>query len=121
MIRKLFLTFSLILLILLIQSSSYAKSPLVYVLKVDGIIDPVTAEYITQGIANAAESGATCLVIEMDTPGGLDLSMRKICQAILNAPVPVVVYVYPTGARSASAGVFITMSAHIAAMAPGTN
>ncbi len=121
MIRKLFLCFSLILLFPFIQNYGYAKSPLVDVLRVDGIIDPVTAEYISQGITNAADAGATCLIIEMDTPGGLDLSMRKICQAILNAPIPVAVYVYPTGARAASAGVFITMSAQIAAMAPGTN
>src|SRR5579862_4673865 len=103
MTRKLLTCFNLILLFSFIQTIGYTKNPLVYVLRVDGIIDPVTAEYISQGIANAAEAGATCLVIEMDTPGGLDLSMRKICQAILNAPVPVVVYISPTGARSASA------------------
>jgi len=97
-----------------------ADSPHVTVLKVKGTVNPVLAEYIKNGIAQAEKSDARLCVIEIDTPGGLDKSMRDICQNILNAQVPVVVYVYPPGARAASAGVFITMSAHVAAMAPDT-
>jgi membrane-bound serine protease (ClpP class) len=98
-----------------------AVTGLVYTLRIDGVIDPITAEYVNRGIDTATKTGANALIIEMDTPGGLDLSMRKICQSILNSPVPVIVYVYPTGSRAASAGVFITLSSHLSAMAPGTN
>lgn len=86
-----------------------------------GVVGPVMAEFISANIDNAAETGAALLVIELDTPGGLDTSMRMIVKKIVNSPVPVVVYVAPGGARAASAGVFITMAAHVAAMAPGTN
>jgi membrane-bound serine protease (ClpP class) len=72
-------------------------------------------------IERAQVAGASALVIQLDTPGGLERSMRVICQRLLNAPLPVIVYVAPTGARAASAGVFITMAAHVAAMAPATN
>src|SRR5207245_5868950 len=70
---------------------------------------------------NLAFERAGALVIELDTPGGLERSMRAICQRLLNAEIPVIVYVAPTGARAASAGVFITMAAHVAAMSPATN
>jgi membrane-bound serine protease (ClpP class) len=93
----------------------------VVLLKVQGVIDPVVAGYVEQGIRDAAADGARLVVIQMDTPGGLDTAMRTIVQAIMNAGVPVAVYVSPSGARAASAGVFITMAAHVAAMAPGTN
>ncbi len=89
--------------------------------KVSGVIHPPTAEYTLKAIKQAEEDGAECLIIELDTPGGLDESMREITKAVLNAKVPVIVYVYPSGARCASAGVFILLSSHIAAMAPGTN
>ena len=96
-------------------------APTVYVLKLDGVINPVSAKFITESLGNAEEQGAECFIIEMDTPGGLMESMRQIIKRILSSTVPVVVYVYPSGARAASAGVFITYSAHIAAMTPGTN
>jgi membrane-bound serine protease (ClpP class) len=88
---------------------------------IDGAIGPVVKQYIEKGIASAHESGAECLVIEMDTPGGLLSSTRIICKDILASPVPVVVYIAPPGSRAGSAGVFITLAANIAAMAPGTN
>jgi membrane-bound serine protease (ClpP class) len=93
----------------------------VVVITVDGIINPVTAEYIGKAIARASARGAEALVIRLDTPGGLDTSMRSIVRDIIGSPVPVIVYVAPSGARAASAGVFITMTAHVAAMSPGTN
>ena len=88
---------------------------------IDGVISPVTLRLVETAIERAAAGGAQALVIQLDTPGGLERSMRSIAQRILNAEVPIVVYVAPTGARAASAGVFITMAAHIAAMAPATN
>jgi membrane-bound serine protease (ClpP class) len=93
----------------------------VLVITVDGVINPVASEYIEKSIDRASRKHAEALVIELDTPGGLDTSMRKIVKAIIGSAVPVVVYVSPSGARDASAGVFITMAAHVAAMAPGTN
>jgi len=97
------------------------KVPVFDVITVSAAITPPIAEYIVQSIGEAAKSGAEGLIIRLDTPGGLDLAMRDIAKGILNAPVPVIVYVAPSGARAASAGVIITVSAHIAAMAPGTN
>jgi membrane-bound serine protease (ClpP class) len=93
----------------------------VYVLPAVGSINPGLTEFIVEGIRLAELENAEALVIELDTPGGLETSMRRIVQAITNAKVPVVVYVYPRGARAASAGVFVTMAADVAAMAPGTN
>ena len=93
----------------------------VYVLPAVGSINPGLAEFILEGLKQAEKEKAGALVIELDTPGGLDTSMRQIVQAISNAKVPVIVYVYPSGARAASAGVLITISAPVAAMAPGTN
>lgn len=98
-----------------------AQSRSVQVLPAVGSINPGLGEFIIQGIHTAEKENATALVIELDTPGGLDSSMRSINQAIINAKVPVIVYVSPKGARAASAGMFITMAAHVAAMAPGTN
>jgi membrane-bound serine protease (ClpP class) len=93
----------------------------VYVLKAAGSINPGLAEFIVDSIRLVETEKAEALVIELDTPGGLDSSMRQIVQAISNSRVPVVVYVYPRGARAASAGVFITVAADVAAMAPNTN
>jgi membrane-bound serine protease (ClpP class) len=93
----------------------------VVVLEVRGVIDPVVAKYVSHGIGATNSRGAELVVIQLDTPGGLDTAMREIVQAILNSDVPVAVFVAPSGARAASAGVFITMAAHVAAMAPGTN
>jgi len=90
------------------------------VLTVDGTIVPVIADYIDRGISQAEKNGATVCIIELDTPGGLLDSTERIVQRIMNAKVPIVVYVSPKGAWAASAGTFITLSAHIAAMTPGT-
>ena len=98
-----------------------AASPAtVEVLTVDGTIVPVIADYIDRGISEAEKNGATVCIIELDTPGGLLDSTEKIVQKIMNADVPIVVYVSPKAAWAASAGTFITLSAHIAAMTPGT-
>ena len=97
-----------------------AQGPVVLVAEVDGPITPVIADHLAAAVDTASESDAV-LVVTLDTPGGLDTSMRDIVQAFLNAPVPVVVYVEPEGARAASAGTFITMAAHVAVMAPATS
>ena len=94
--------------------------PLVMDLNLDGEVEPVLATYIDEGIAEAARRNASLVLITMDTPGGLSDSMKDIIQHILSSPVPVAVYVGPTGARGASAGFFILLSADVAAMAPGT-
>jgi membrane-bound serine protease (ClpP class) len=87
----------------------------------DGVINPVAAEYLHEALAAAEGTGAEALVIALNTPGGLDSSMRLIIKDLTGATVPVIVYVSPSSGRAASAGVFITMAAHVAAMAPGTN
>ncbi len=91
------------------------------VLNVDGTITPVMRNYIHRGISDAEKSNASAVVLRMDTPGGLSSATDDIIQDILNSKVPVIVYVAPPGARAASAGVYITYAAHIAAMAPSTN
>ncbi len=93
----------------------------VTVITVDGVINPVSAEFIGKSIREAKERAEDALVIKLDTPGGLDTSMRSIVKEIVGSEVPVIAFVAPSGARAASAGVFITLAAHIAAMAPGTN
>ena len=90
-------------------------------LQIDGDIEPILAEYIVNGIRQANADHASLILITMNTPGGLDTSMRAIIQAILNSQAPVVTYVSPTGSRAASAGFFILLSADVAAMAPGTD
>jgi len=108
----------------LISFISYSQpqgKPVYVITLADDIINPVTAEYIEKSIDKAKQDGAECLVIELDTPGGLLQSTRSIVKAIMNAEVPVVVYVAPSGARAGSAGVFITLAGNIAAMAPSTN
>jgi membrane-bound serine protease (ClpP class) len=90
-------------------------------IQIDGVISPVTVRLVEAALTRAQSEGAGALVIQLDTPGGLERSMRLICQRLLNADIPVIVYVAPTGGRAASAGVFITMAAHVAAMAPATN
>ncbi len=87
----------------------------------DDIINPIAVEYIQSAIGKSEEDGAAALLIRLDTPGGLLTSTRKIVKSIMNANVPVLVYVAPAGARAGSAGVFITLAAHVAAMAPSTN
>jgi membrane-bound serine protease (ClpP class) len=93
----------------------------VYTIAVDGIINPATAKFIVDSIDEASEQGGQCLIIQLDTPGGLMESMRLIVKKMLASNIPVIVYVAPSGARAASAGVFVTMAANIAVMAPGTH
>lgn len=101
-------------------ASSSAVASHVVELHIDGEIEPILAEYIVRGIDRANEQHASLVLITMNTPGGLDTSMRSIIQAILRSSVPVVTYVYPAGSRAASAGFFILLSADVAAMSPGT-
>jgi len=102
-------------------AAAQSSSPQVVELRIDGVVDPFIANHVEGGIADAAEAGAAAVLITLDTPGGLDSSMRQITQAILNAKVPVIGYVSPSGARAASAGTFILLSTNVAAMAPATN
>ena len=120
MTRRLRGLFVLTLLVLLAAPAWAAPAPVATVV-VDGVISPVTLRLVESAIARAKADGAQALVIQLDTPGGLERSMRAICQRLLSAEIPVVVWVGPTGARAASAGVFITMAANVAAMAPATN
>jgi len=104
----------------LLAVTASANTPSVKVLRVEGTIVPIVADYIDRGISQAEDENATVCIIELDTPGGLLGSTEEIVQRIMNADVPVVVYVSPKGAWAASAGTFITLSANIAAMTPGT-
>jgi membrane-bound serine protease (ClpP class) len=101
-------------------SPAWAAAP-VDVITLEGVISPVTLRLVETALGRARADGAQALILQLDTPGGLERSMRAIAQRMLNAEVPVIVYVAPTGARAASAGVFITLAAHVAAMAPATN
>ncbi len=98
-----------------------ASAPHVDVIVIDGTINPAVDDFIRESIGRAKLNRAQALVIQLDTPGGLLTSTRTIVKEILGAPIPVIVYVSPSGAGAGSAGVFVTMSGHIAAMAPGTN
>jgi membrane-bound serine protease (ClpP class) len=109
-----------LLLVVSITVRAQTASSRIDVLTVKGTINPVLTDYISRGIAQAEETGAHAIIIQMDTPGGLDTAMRDIIQEIINAKVPVVVYVSPAGARAASAGAYITLAAHVAVMAPNT-
>ncbi len=93
----------------------------IYIAKLSGVINPVTSSYVIEAIHQAQAQDAQCLILQIDTPGGLDESMREVIKEMLGAEIPIVVHVFPKGARAASAGAFITLAAHIAAMAPGTN
>jgi membrane-bound serine protease (ClpP class) len=99
----------------------YGAGAPVSTVQIDGVISPVTLRLVETALTRAQAEHAQALVIQLDTPGGLERSMRAICQRLLNAEIPVIVWVGPTGARAASAGVFITLAAHVAAMAPATN
>lgn len=103
-----------------LQRPSSTTKPIVHVLKVATVISPVSAEFITKSIKRAEEEGAHCLIIELDTPGGLLESTKQITKSFFAANIPIIVYVSPQGSGATSAGVFITYAAHIAAMAPST-
>ncbi|MCU7498557.1 MAG: NfeD family protein [Bacteroidota bacterium] len=111
----------LVIILLFFAASSNAQQAKVYIISIDGAITQVTEDYLALGISKASENGAECLVVKLNTPGGLLSSTRDMVSEILRSPVPVIVFVSPEGAQAASAGVFITLSAHIAAMTPGTN
>ena len=120
--RYLVLVFGLLAAGLLVPASPASAAPQpVAIIDIEGVINPVTMRLVGIAIDRAQAEHAQALIIKLDTPGGLERSMRGIVQRMMNAEVPIVVYVAPTGARAASAGVFITEAAHIAAMAPATN
>ena len=100
---------------------AFSAATEIFIIELEGPINPGTANYVVRGLENAASMGAALAVIRLDTPGGLASSMRTIVKAILNSPIPVVVYVGPRGAGAASAGVMVTVAGHVAAMARGTN
>ena len=112
---------ALFLSIFIFPGNTFAATNAVYIVKISGSINPAIADFVEKGINKASADGASCLIIEIDTPGGLAESMRKIVMSIFASKVPVISYVAPSGARAASAGVMITIAADIAAMAPGTN
>lgn len=95
--------------------------PEIRVLTIDGVINPLSARYLKRELSQATEDKVQAVVLELNTPGGLESSMREMTQSMLNATIPIIVYITPQGARAASAGLFITIAAHVAAMAPGTN
>lgn len=111
----------LLLLLLFHLSSGYGQQGEAMILDLEGPINPGTAAFLTHGIELAEERAAKLVVVRLDTPGGLASSMRDMVKAIMNSSVPIVVYVSPGGAGAASAGVLVTIAAHVAAMAPGTN
>lgn len=112
--RRILLSFFLLPLFLFAQGE-------VYILTLRGAIGPASRDYILRGIREAEENSASLILLKLDTPGGLDLAMREICQGILKSKVPFLTFVYPPGARAASAGTFILMASHLSAMAKGTS
>jgi len=124
MVKTLRTGFFILLLLIgaaVLAQSKDASTPHVDLISIDGSINPAVDDFIRESIGRAKTNGASALIIQLDTPGGLLSSTRTIVKELLGAPVPVMVYVAPGGAGAGSAGVFITMAAHVAAMAPGTN
>jgi membrane-bound serine protease (ClpP class) len=111
----------LAVILLLLSTTCLFAADVIRAISIDGPVSPATAGFIIRNLKEAAQYNERILLIEMDTPGGLDTAMREIIKEIFVSPVPVVVYVYPAGARAASAGALITLSADVAAMASGTN
>ena len=112
---------SLLVLVAAVSARPAAAAEPVSLIEMDGAISPITVRLLSSAIERARTDGSQALIVALNTPGGLERSMRSMVQSILSSPIPVVVYVAPTGGRAASAGVFITMAAHVAAMAPATN
>ena len=119
--RKLCIVFLLSLLLSPGVFNHHASASEIHVLTVKGAIGPAFADYFIRSLAAANEKNATAVILQMDTPGGLDKAMRQMIQAISSSTVPVITYVTPTGARAASAGTYLLYASHVAAMAPGTN
>ncbi|MGH7908281.1 MAG: NfeD family protein [Thermodesulfobacteriota bacterium] len=119
--KKIFVLVSVFAFLFLSLNSRSDSDKKIILIEIDGTINPATLDYIRTGIEHAEKNSAEALVILLDTPGGLLTSTKEIVKLILNSPVPVVIYVSPSGATATSAGVFITLSAHIAAMAEGTS
>lgn len=114
--------FILLLILIMAPGLSYANdSREAYIIEINGVIGPATADYFSRSLETATQANATFLLIRLDTPGGLDLSMRDMIKQIISSPIPVVTYVSPGGARAASAGTYLLYASHIAAMAPATN
>ncbi len=105
----------------LLATATAQSSGVAYSLELTGTIDPATEGWVATALEEAEDNGAELVIVRLDTPGGLDTSMRAIIRDLIAAPMPVVVYVSPDGARAASAGLFITQAADVAAMAPQTN
>jgi membrane-bound serine protease (ClpP class) len=119
--NKVLLIFLILFLFAFIAAGPSQEKEPVFTIEVDGIINPATSKFIVDSIDQATQQGAQCLIIQLDTPGGLMDSMRIIVKKELASTIPIIVYVAPGGARAASAGVFVTMAANIAVMAPGTH
>jgi membrane-bound serine protease (ClpP class) len=111
----------LLFLLFLIILPLFSATPTVMKFQINGAIGPATSSYLKEGMASATSYDVQLILIELDTPGGLSTSMREMIQEILNSSIPVATYVYPKGARAASAGTYLLYASHIAAMAPGTN
>jgi len=119
--KTIFTILCIVFTVVLITHGSHAGKKDAMVIELAGTINPGTAQFVKKGLERAQNEGYGLAIIRLDTPGGLDTSMRTIVKSILNSSIPVVVYVAPRGARAASAGVMITVAAHVAAMAPQTN
>jgi len=119
--RIIFIIPALLLFLFGYAGNNFAAENEVYIIEISGSINPAVADFLKKGVEKASEDDVSCIIIKIDTPGGLAESMRIIVKTIFASKVPVVTYVAPSGARAASAGVMITIAADIAAMAPGTN